>query len=509
MSRLLSRIIDTGNDIIRRVSGAGASRVRNARATAAASELSDFELRDMMLDGSIYTPFRSAGALKVVLKSLGKPCTAQAEDRNPITPYYNPVKPIVGFYSNAFGGRLGGDIKIAEKVGDRDVSPAMSDVVNRVWRWSNLDHRSAEMTTIGANQGTVGIRVVFSGGDDPRVYLDFDHPSFIKSIDVDNRGNVQAVQLAYTAVRDSGDGHQETFQVQEIISKEGFSQLWDGVERLTPEQQKNPLGLCPYVLVRHEIVPNDVFGRHAYFGSERAMHAINFGLSQLDDSIVQHVWPYVFATAAAKKPTKYTTGRYTVIYAENKEGQPQATFDPLVPPLDFAGAIVHFQKLLDLVRDRQPQLILSEMGLLSGVSGETLAQVLKPAECESVRARVLYEDGIIRAIQIAASVGIFNGVKGFDLRTGTGTKDAAERAYDDGQGPEAFAFADRPAIQPTVFQKIQQATANEAEKQAKFATANAAKDVSVEERMRLMGYDDKQIQNITAEKSRLVPTEPL
>jgi hypothetical protein len=508
MSRLFNRILDTGADIFRRVSGTAYARETRQAMTSHAFDPSSYELRDLMLEGSIYQTTRLGGALKQVLKSIGRPCGGQDEAKYPISGYYNPVKPIVGFYSNAFGGRLGGDLKLADKVNGREVNKAMADVVAKVWRWSNLDHRTAEMTTLAANHGTVGVRIVKTDGPNARVYLDFDHPAFIKAIDLDNRGNVQSVFLEYTGVRTLPDGTNETFKVEEVISREGFSQQFDGEEQLTPDRQKNPLGLCPYVLIRHDIAPGEVFGRHAYFGSERMIHGINFGLSQLDQSIVEHVWPYLFASAAAKKPVKYTTGRYTLIYAENQEGKPQATFNALAPPLPFQGAIAHIQQLVDMVRDRQPQLVLSEMGLLSGISGETLAQVLKPAESESVRARALYEDGIVRAIQIAASIGIFSGMDGFNLGTGSG-KDGADRAYDDGQGPEAFAFADRPAIQPTVFQKIQQANANVADRQAKMTLANTAKDVSVEERLRIAGYSDKEIQNIIAEKSRLVPTEPL
>lgn len=504
MSRLLNRIADAGADMYRRVSGRFTSRIKSP-VSAFSTTLSDFDLRDMLLDGTIYRTTKDGGALKSVLKALGRPCGGQDEAKYPISGYFNPIKQIVSFYANAFGGRLGDDLKIAEKFNDKPIKRKTLDLVRTIWGWSNLDHRSAEMTTLAANQGTVGIRIVYKADPSPRIYLDFDHPAFIKRADLDNRGNVISVFLDYTGVRYTNEGNvEDTFRVEETISKYGFSQKFDGQEQLSDDQRLNPMELCPYVLLRHDLVPGATFGRHAYDGSERAIHGINFGLSQLDESIVAHVWPYLFATSPAKKPAKFTTGRYTLVYAQSEAGKPQPTLETLVPSLDFAGALENIKAQADWMRERQPQMVLNSISLLSGISGETLAQVLKPAEAESARARALYEDAVIRAIKIGMSIGIFSGVDGFDLGTGRGTKEAADRAFDDGEGPEAFAFADRPALPPTVFQKIQQVEAEAkpiAVKVDAMVKAEGIASISRKEVLRLGGYTDEQIDAIQVEQA--------
>jgi hypothetical protein len=509
MSRLLSRIIDTGADIYRRVSG---SSVALAPAPAArAGTVSDYELRDMMLDGRIYLPSTSGGALKTVLRSLGRPCNSQDEAKYPVAGYFNPVKSICSFYSHSFGGRLGADLVIDDEVNDRPVNPRLPDVLRLLWRWTNLDHRAAELTTIFANHGTVGIRVVYSADPSPRVYLDFDPPAFVKRADLDNRGNVVTVFLEYTGQRHDADGNVDgTFKVEEIISKYGFSQKFDGDEQLTPEQQENGLGVCPYVLLRNDVLPGETFGRHAYHGSERAIHGINFGLSQLDQSVIDHVWPYIFGTGPGKKPNKFTTGRYTMVYVQSEGGKPDPSVDLMVPRLDFKGAIEHLKGLADLVRDRQPQMVLNALSLLSGISGETLAQVLKPAEAESLRARVLIEDAVIRASALGISAGIYNRVPGFDLGTGGGSKDAADAAYGDGDGPEAFRFKTRPALPPTVYQRIEQAKADDAVKASKLALMGLAEGVSAfseDEVFRIGGYTDAEIAAIKAERATETPDD--
>lgn len=502
MSRLLTRISQEADAFRRRVTGSYAQGTNRPASRLVASQWSDYDLRDMMLDGTVYNSTTNGGALRAVLKSLGRPCGSGDEGKYPISGYFNPVKSIVSFYANAFGGTLGGDLKIADEVNDRAVRPAMKAVVRRLWEWSGLNTRVGEMTELSANQGGVGIRIVYRAGPPQRVYLDFDHPAMVKRIDMDNRGNVVTAFLDYTGQAFDEDGNvAEQFQVEEVISKYGFSKLHDGEEQLTPAQRENPLGVCPYVWLRQEPIPGQWIGRHAYEGSERAIHGINFGLSQLDESVVAHVWPYLFATAAAKKPTKFTTNKYTLIYAQSEAGKPPPTLDTMVPALDFTGSIEHLQQLVTFVRDRNPQMVLNDLKLLSGISGEALQAVKAASEAESLRARVFYEDGIVRAVQIAASLGVYFSVPGFDLGTGTGTVEAADRAFGDGDGPEAFAFTQRPALPPTVFQKIQQATANVADKKASLELVAAAKRAGLSQResLRLGGYTDEEINAIEAE----------
>jgi hypothetical protein len=220
----------------------------------------------------------------------------------------------------------------------------------------------------------------------------------------------------------------------------------------------------------------------------------------LDEATARAINETVFMAGAGDQPSEVTLGRLTAIYVKLAQGVPAPELKYIVPQLAIAETGESIIRNIELLYTRQPELILNALKLLSGTSGETLAQVLKPVESAVLRARRMYEDAIVRSIQIALSIGVYRGA--WDLGTGTGTKDAADRAFDDGQGPEEFRFAPRPPLPPTVFQKIQQATADVADRQAKFAIANAAKDkVSEEEYLRLAGYSDPEIQQIQAEKA--------
>lgn len=207
-------------------------------------------------------------------------------------------------------------------------------------------------------------------------------------------------------------------------------------------------------------------------------------------------------TSPAAKPTKFVLSKTKLVYGRTQEGQPNPTLDSLVPDIDIAAVTAFVMDCLDQLRAAQPELLLNNVKLLSGISGETLSRVLEPAKSACLRARQRYEDALVRAMQLAVSVGIYNDVPGFDVGTGTGSKQAADAAYDDGQGPESFAFAPRPALPQTPQDRITEAQANVADRKAKveLAAELSALPVSADEQLRTAGYAQKDVDKIQAER---------
>jgi hypothetical protein len=296
-------------------------------------------------------------------------------------------------------------------------------------------------------------------------------------------------------------------EIEELIGKQRFSQFVDGAQQLEPDQQRNALGICPYVPIRHTRRNGELFGRHAYDGSERAIHGINWGLSQVDEATARAIQTTLFMTGAGDPPDPITLGWLTAIYVKLANGTPPPDMKYITPQLEIGPVGEFITGNIEKLYTRQPELILNALKLLSGTSGETLAQVLKPVEAAVLRARRMYEDSVVRAIQIALSSGVLLGL--WNLGTGTGTADAADRAYDDGQGVEAFRFASRPALSPTTAQLIAQATADNADKTAKVALMAQLENVTVlsdAEKLREVGYTDQQIAKIQDEIANQEPT---
>lgn len=462
-----------------------------------------FDVRDRMLEGSIYATGRGSYQTSI-LHALGKPC----DDAPPIINYYNPVPAIVGCYANALGGRLGEELEVETPDGE-PLQDVVSDAIGRLWKWSGLDTSLETFTTLLANQGSAGIKIVSVGGDSPRVYLRYVHPRDIDDAIEDDRGNLTGVRLKYAGLSESPLGEQPTVtEVIETLDKERFSIMVDGVEQLEGDAGVNELGVCPFVLARHTRRHGDFYGRHAYEGSENAIHSYNWALSQLDEATARAINETVFMAGAGDKPSEVQLGRLTAMYVKLTAGIPAPELKYIVPQLAIGEVRDTIVQNIELLYTRQPELILNALKLLSGTSGETLLQVLRPVEAAVLRARRLYEDAKVRSIQIGLSAGIMLGL--WNLGTGTGTREAAERAYDDGQGPEAFRFADRPALPETPQVRLINAQAAVAEQKEKFNLAAAAQKIvnDPKELLTLAGYDEAEATRLASIKPAPDPNAP-
>lgn len=415
---------------------------------------------------------------------------------------FNPVREIVDAYQNCLRGTFGQELKIADDVAGRPVNDALkgsekpateadTSPVSRIWKWSNLDTAKALMAEWAANYGTVGLRCVAVNDPEPdnrRVSVVVEDPSVIYDFDTDDRGNVTDIELRYT-VTDGEFGNRDEVGVREVLTKTRFVKELDGRNVLESDQQRNELGVCPYVILRHRD-EGDPFGRWAYDGSEDIVHWINLLMVNQGESVMEHAWPRWFAAAGGPKPETFELGRRSVAYVKMDPDTPPPIFQPLVAALDQDGARNYTEQLIEKLYGRQPELILSSIKALAGQSGETIAKLQIAAEAAIKRARAQYEHAVTRILQIGLSEGVRMGL--WDLGAGTGDTEAAERSYQ--QGLEDFAFAERPALPQTTYDRVQQAQADQAEDQAKLATAQKAQAA---------GFDEQG----TLEKAGLSPEE--
>lgn len=410
---------------------------------------------------------------------------------------YNPVRNIVDAYQNVFRGKWGREIKPADEVDGEPINPALPEALRSVWRWSNLDTQKQVMQEWAANLGTVGLRIVAKADPDPaqrRVSIQIDHPGTIVDFDEDDRGNVTAVLLRWNALFGDLGERRRDVKVEELITKDKFVRSINGRKEETP----NDLGVCPYVILRHRDDGHE-FGRWAYAGSEQIIHQVNWLIGNQGDSIVEHIWPTWFATAGGNAPENFQFGRQKVSYVKTNPDTPPPSLAPLVAALDQQGTREFWLEIISTLMERQPELLISALKALSGQSGETIAKLLIPAEAKIEHAKANYEHALKRALQIGLSEGVRLGL--WDLGTGRGTAEAAERAYS--QGLEEFEFAPRRPLPETVYDRIQEVTANDAESASKIDLMGKAESVtslSRKEVLRIGGYTDEQIRAIEDEK---------
>jgi hypothetical protein len=455
-----------------------------------------------MLDNTIYDLQAEGGFREAILERLFGVTQVDSQGVR-LAGNYNPTRNIVDAYQNVFRGNWGQEIKVADTVDEKPVNPALvtdDSPLRRIWRWSNLDTQKQILQEWAANLGTVGIRIVAVADPDPlkrRVTLQFDHPGTIIDFDEDDRGNVTQVLLRYKALRGPLGERRYDVDVEELITKEEFVQTIAGNETM---RSPNGLGVCPYVILRHRDDGHE-FGKWAYAGTEDLIHQINWLISNQGESIVEHGWPTWFATAGGNAPQTFEFGRKKVAYVKTDPNTPPPSLEPLVAPLNQADARAYWERLLNMLVDRQPEMVVSNIESLSGQSGETIAKLLIPAEMAIERAKSQYEHAIKRAMQIGLSEGIRIGL--WDLGTGRGTAEAADRAYQ--QGMEDFDFVPRRPLPETVYDKIQSVTAENAQASAKLnlmSKAESVTNLSGKEVLRQGGFDKAAIAKIRKEKAQ-------
>jgi hypothetical protein len=494
--------------------------VRPSDQTAEGSPLVSRELgyryRERLYDNQIYRTAARGGCLESILE-FDLNCTRHCSPSEValFLGYQNPVKQICDAYAGLFPGTWGDGMAVAAKVGTRDVNPVLlaDDPIGLLWRWSRMDIHKQELLSVGPNLGTVGLRVY--GRDDAdkknrRVYVQIDHPGRIHDVKTDERGNVTDVILKYRIPdpnRVLGDPKADDVEVEELLSATRFSKKIGGKEQLAPDDQVNDMGVCPYVLLRHKVRTGHPYGDWAYQGSEQTIHGINFLYWVIADTTRANMRPNYFATGGGDAPQTFDVEGVTVKYVKTHPDTPAPSFDAIVAAVKYEGVLSVLERLDKKLRERQPELYFNNIELFANLSGEALERAEQPTRKRLEDIRPNYDDAMRRALQIGMSYMI--GMELLDLGTGTGTAEAANRAYQ--EGFMDFEFAPRPVLPLTTAQKIAQTTLEQAPVQSKLDTAGKAAKlpVSDEERLRLAGYSDKQIQQIIKEKSTQIPTTPL
>lgn len=464
-----------------------------------AARVAQFRFNEAMLANTAYLLNREGGYREDILTNVFGFAQDQCADAR-LGAWYNPIPTIVDAYQNVFRGPFGQEVKVADEVDGREVNPKLTDgdggqvsPIRLLWRWSNLDTTKQAIQEWAANLGTVILRVT-SDAERGRVMVLANHPSYLNGYAADERGNVVEAELFYPATQWRLGQGTVNVEVREVFTKTRYLRELNGKRVVDID---NPLGVCPIVILRHNDDGHEI-GRWAWYGSEEIIHGLNWLASNQAESINEHIWPTWFGAAGGKAPESVTVGRHSMNYVELQPDTPTPFIEALVPNLDYAGSLTFQQELWDRLQARQPEIVLGNIKALSGQSGETIAKLQIAAEARIEQAKANYEHALIRAMQIGLSEGIRLGL--WELGTGTGTVEAADRAYDSGK--EDFAFAPRPALPQTVFDKLSQAQLQDAEQQSKFKLAKAAQDIGVplSKRLELAGFDEEETAAMVKEK---------
>jgi len=388
---------------------------------------------------------------------------------------YNPVERTADVYQYVFDGHFGTDIKINQKLDDdkTPVNPKILDPIEQIWKWSNIDSEIELLDRYTPVLGSSGLRVVFENApavENRRVYLSVEHPNLIRDVEIDGRGNITQIVLEYDKLEGSmrDDEPQEWHSYVEYMSKDVFWFQRDGswwnfatqqeVETQAEAEVKNLAGFVPYVIVRHRNY-GGVFGVPCFYGQEEKIDHINALATHLAQQVHKHVTATWLLEAGGPKPDFIQLGDMNVVYVQRELGQSSAAkMEALVANLNLEQAGSLLDRLQEQLANSMPELKATDGEFLSHQSGDTVANLRTPAEQRILKGRALYEDAMIRAQKMALSMGIIYNM--WDVGTGTGSRSAADDAFDSGKLDHRF--NKRVAFPLTVNDKLALAKADAA-----------------------------------------------
>lgn len=433
-----------------------------------------------------YDRIHFKGSLDYVNETLGD---AAAGD---LAGIFNPVERIVETHvNNVFNGSFGDEIQVAPTISSlvtkRNVNQAILDPLEKIIEWSNLNIEKQSLVRWGGIFGSVGIRIVARVGndypndriEDRRVYLQIEHAGSVLEQMQDTRGNVSQVVTEHTRRDGTLDPMNlsrgvDTFRVRTLMTKQEFATFrrregaygWAGGEDFVPYDEindkvngkfaryKNALGVCPFVIAHHRKI-GGLWGAWAFFGQMRKIDILNALVAHINRQIFRHVNATYLISGKGRPPKELDfTGGSFLYHRKRADDTTKLDMQPLVTNLSLSDAISQAKFILGELRDSMPELKATDGDYLSNQSGETVANLRLPAEQMILSSRALYEDALIRAMQIALSYGVMLGIwhRPFKVMP---TREGAEQLFRNGDFD--FRFNNRAALPITERERLERA----------------------------------------------------
>lgn len=441
------------------------------------------QLEAYYLSNGLYEVLNSTVGRKTYLQSNG---TLKPESMRPI---YNPATRLVDFYGDLlWPGSLPSALQIQSD------NEAIAPLVEQIWQWSNWGVEKDTAARWFPLFGSMFIKASTSA-DNSRVFLQNIKPRFVTDMDTDERGYLTWVRLDLPQTTRNADGKLETVQRTEVWEK-GRYRVW--IHKHTPETPLNELGRTQEdkPLTGYDFVPI-VYQPFKSIGDDRGVGVYTLHLDKLDEiarmstRLHQMLFRYSKPTWATVRsgvgadnrplpPVQLSGGKPNVLERDEDDeilNLPGATdIKSLVAqlPYDQALAILGDQ-LTQLERDL-PELVYGRIQESADLSGVALRYLLEGAINRLTAARGNAEAALIRAHQMALTIGQSIGLDNF-RKAGTFEN-----------GGFAHEFVERPVLQMPLTEQAQTLQS--------FTSAG----VPIEIATKLIGWTQEEIDELTKAK---------
>lgn len=347
---------------------------------------------------------------------------------------YNPVSRQNDLYAAlVYGGSIdmehltGGSIPLVAE------DERMLDAIRLVFKWSRFSETKSRYVRTGARLGDVFLKVVDEPDSEPkkgRVRVEVLHPEKVVACLFDAVGNITAIKIEYE--REDEDKQDvltpkrlntptvRTYTYTEIITKETFTTYrdgepfalveWDGV---MVSEWANPYGFVPVVLAKQTDVGN-AFGASSFHNSLTKIDELNDAASIVNDQIRKALNPPWYL-AGVTKPVTSPDARVEERDEQSMLYGPAGSQPfPMVMPLDIPGALSNLDKMLAEIERDMPELALQRLREGGNLTAPGVRAGYSDAIGRIQEARTNYDGALVRALQMAVTIGGMRGLPGFE-----------------------------------------------------------------------------------------------
>lgn len=377
-------------------------------------------LRAYYLNNGVYE------VLSTLLRAVG-------EKEESLKPLRNPAFRVVEFYAaKLWPGTLPDALPIEAK--KQEIIPA----IQQIWQWSNWNVEKQTCARWFANLGDMFIKVGTKGDPVDRVFLQNIEPEYVTAFDVDERGYLTYIRMDIPMTRRNAKGELEKYTHTEVWTKETY-RLWEhelGLD-MALDALGTPTSEAALATFGIDFVPV-VWVPFRSIGDRRGTGAFTLQLDKIDEAnrqatrLHQILYRYNRAlwvlTANAKDgtgrplPPPKLGGQPTVpgemgrldVGDDSIIGLPgMSDLESLIPPINYADALAILNAQIDEIQRDLPELAYFDLRDAGDLSGRAVRLLLGDAIDRLIEARGNGEAGMIRAQQMALTMGAKAGLEKF------------------------------------------------------------------------------------------------
>jgi hypothetical protein len=338
----------------------------------------------------------------------------------------NPAYRVVEFHAgHLWPGTLPASLPIMAD------NAAIIEPIEQVWQWSNLTSTKQVGARHLALYGDMFLKVAETP-DRQRVFMQTLEPEHVTDFDADERDFLTYIRIDVPMARRNDDGTQTPYLHTETWSKQtGLYRLWehDGNESTAIGDLGEPRTEAEITSFGIDFIPI-VHAKFADIGEDRGMGALVPALDKIDEAnreatrLAQLLFRHNDVTWALRangvdaagrpipppqiRDTDGTTsddGTITLGGDRLLRLPGTSTIESLVPNIDYDAALHVLQDHMAEVEQDLPELVLYRLSESGNLSGRAVRLMLAPAIARLTEARGNAESALIRADQMALTMG--------------------------------------------------------------------------------------------------------